>query len=102
VLFSALGSMVFDIVDRVMFGARIMASGHYEYGTPSIIGGLFSLAIFLPSLAVWVRRLHDVGRSGWWWLLILIPLIGWIVLFVWSVQRGDVGPNEFGPDPIAQ
>src|SRR5690349_7399879 len=48
----------------------------------SIIGGIYSLAVLCPGLAVGIRRLHDVGRSGWWVLLALIPIVGWIVLIV--------------------
>lgn len=60
---------------------------------------LFSLVVFLPSLAVGVRRLHDTGRSGWWLLISLIPLIGTIVLIVFLIQPGEVGDNPYGPDP---
>jgi uncharacterized membrane protein YhaH (DUF805 family) len=56
------------------------------------------LALFLPSLAVGVRRLHDVGRTGWWLLIGLIPLIGTIVLIVFTVQASDP-PNEWGNGP---
>jgi hypothetical protein len=48
---------------------------------------------------VGARRLHDIGRSGWWQLLVLIPLIGAIVLIVWFAQKGDPSPNEYGPNP---
>jgi uncharacterized membrane protein YhaH (DUF805 family) len=60
---------------------------------------LFLLATLLPSLAVSVRRLHDVGRSGWLILLALIPLIGWLYLLFQYVQPGTQGGNRFGPDP---
>lgn len=97
-LFNVLASLALQILDLVIFGDYRM--GHDAgAGLPNVLGGLFSLAILLPSIAVWVRRLHDVGRSGWWWLLALIPVIGWIILFYWSVRRGDVGGNSFGPDP---
>lgn len=61
--------------------------------------GLVSLLLFLPSLAVAVRRLHDGGRSGWWILICLLPLIGWLILLIWYLSRGEAGPNRFGPDP---
>lgn len=51
-----------------------------------VLSSLFSLATLLPCLAVTTRRLHDVGRSGWWQLIVLVPLIGWIVLIYWCVQ----------------
>lgn len=62
------------------------------------LANLFSLATLLPSLAVGVRRLHDIGKSGWWLLICLIPLIGWIVLIYWAVQPSE-GDNSFGPAP---
>jgi len=49
----------------------------------TILGGLYSLATIVPSLALGARRLHDVNRSGWWQLLAIIPIIGWIILIVW-------------------
>jgi uncharacterized membrane protein YhaH (DUF805 family) len=59
---------------------------------------LFSLAMFLPSLAVSVRRLHDSDKSGWWLLLGLIPA-GGLVLFIFYLLDGTSGPNRHGPDP---
>ncbi len=56
---------------------------------------------FLPSLSVVVRRLHDVGKSGWFYLIILIPLIGAIWMLVLLVSNGDVGENKYGADPKA-
>ncbi len=70
-------------------------------GTGGVLGGIFSLALFVPSLAVGVRRLHDTDRSGWWLLIGLIPLIGAIVLIVFFVQEGTAGDNRFGSDPKA-
>jgi uncharacterized membrane protein YhaH (DUF805 family) len=57
---------------------------------------VFNLATVLPGLAVTVRRLHDTDRSGWWWFIAFIPLIGTILLFVWLCTRGTPGPNRFG------
>jgi uncharacterized membrane protein YhaH (DUF805 family) len=65
-----------------------------------IVGLLYSLAIIIPSLAVAVRRLHDTGKSGWWLLIGLVPLVGFIVLIVFYATEGDAGPNQYGePDP---
>ena len=61
---------------------------------------LVSLALIIPGLAVSVRRLHDTGRSGWFLLLGLIPVVGGILLLVWTCTRGTEGPNRFGADPI--
>ncbi len=63
------------------------------------VGGLASLAVLLPSLAVGARRLHDTGRSGWWLLIGLVPLVGAIILIVFFCQDSAPGANEHGPSP---
>jgi len=65
----------------------------------TLLSNLYSLAVFLPSIAVGARRLHDTGRSGWWQLIGIIPVIGWIPLLIFFAMNGDPGPNEYGPDP---
>jgi uncharacterized membrane protein YhaH (DUF805 family) len=65
----------------------------------SIVGFLLALALLLPSLAVTVRRLHDTGRSGWWILIALVPLIGAIVLLVFECQDSQPGTNSYGASP---
>jgi uncharacterized membrane protein YhaH (DUF805 family) len=57
------------------------------------------LILLLPSFAVTVRRLHDIDMSGWWILISFIPLIGGILLLVWTCQRGTQGANRFGMGP---
>ena len=64
-----------------------------------IISGIVSLALLLPSLGVSVRRLHDIGKSGWWLLLALIPVIGAIILIVWDCKDSEPGDNQYGPNP---
>ena len=78
-----------------------LALGFIEglFGGPGVIGMLYSLAVLIPGLAVSVRRLHDTGRSGWWLLIGLIPLIGAIVILVFMVQEGKNESNDFGEDP---
>jgi len=66
-----------------------------------VVGVIYALAVFLPSIAVSIRRLHDTGRSGWWMLLLLLPLIGAIVLLVFMIFEGNAGQNEYGADPKA-
>ena len=61
---------------------------------------LVALALFLPNLAVLVRRLHDTNHSGWWYWIVLVPLIGAILLLVWFCSRGTNGNNAYGPDPL--
>jgi uncharacterized membrane protein YhaH (DUF805 family) len=67
----------------------------------TIISGVLGIAIFVVSLAVGVRRLHDTNRSGFLYLLALIPLVGIIILIVFWAQAGTPGSNEYGPDPKA-
>jgi uncharacterized membrane protein YhaH (DUF805 family) len=63
---------------------------------------LSAVGNFLPALSVLVRRLHDTDRSGWWYWISLIPLVGAILLLVWFCTRGTAGDNGFGPDPLAR
>ena len=70
-------------------------------GGPGILGMLYSLAVLVPGLAVFVRRLHDTNHSGWWFLIALVPLIGVIVLLIFLIREGDAGANRFGPNPKA-
>lgn len=65
----------------------------------TILYFLYLLAVFLPVLAVTVRRLHDSGKSGWWYLIALVPYAGGIVLLVFMCLDSDVGHNNYGPNP---
>lgn len=65
----------------------------------AVLGMIYSLAVLIPSLAVTVRRLHDIDRTGWWILICLVPLIGVIVLLVFAVLDGTPGSNRFGNNP---
>jgi uncharacterized membrane protein YhaH (DUF805 family) len=71
-------------------------------GTGGILGIIFSLAMLVPGIAVTVRRLHDTGRSGWWVLISLVPVIGWIVLLVFMLLDSEPTTNEYGPNPKAE
>jgi uncharacterized membrane protein YhaH (DUF805 family) len=64
-----------------------------------VLALLLTLATFLPSLAVSVRRLHDIGRSGWWLLIGLVPLVGAILLLVWACSDSEPKTNAWGPSP---
>jgi uncharacterized membrane protein YhaH (DUF805 family) len=57
---------------------------------------LFGLATLVPGIALGVRRMHDIGKSGWWLLIGLIPIIGWIALIVWLAAKSDAGSNQWG------
>lgn len=66
------------------------------------ISSLYVVATLIPGIAVSVRRLHDIDRTGWWYLIILVPIVGIIVLLVFDVTAGTPGDNRFGPDPKAE
>ncbi|EST21673.1 hypothetical protein N566_27235 [Streptomycetaceae bacterium MP113-05] len=59
----------------------------------------YMVAVLVPTLAVTVRRLHDTGRSGWWYFITFVPLVGPIVLLVFTCSGGTPAPNQYGPDP---
>lgn len=93
VLFSVIISIVLRLIDYAIFG-------NSSSGGP--LGLLYSLAVLLPSIAVSARRLHDIGRSGWWQLIGIIPIIGWILVIVWFATPGRAEPNQWGPNPKAE
>ncbi len=64
-----------------------------------MLSGIFVLAMIIPDIAVTIRRLHDTDRTGWWWLIAFIPVIGVIWLLVLMVLDGTSGKNQYGPDP---
>lgn len=64
-----------------------------------IINIIIGLFFFIPSLALQVRRLHDIGKSGWWWFINLVPVIGTIVMFVFNLTDSQQGSNQFGQSP---
>ena len=92
VLFNIIVTIVLSVIDRLIG----TFSGASNLG---ILSGIYSLAVLIPTLAVAVRRLHDIDRTGWWILIGLIPLIGTIVLLVFYLTPGTPGSNRYGPDP---
>ncbi|MDY0077004.1 MAG: DUF805 domain-containing protein [Bacteroidales bacterium] len=76
-----------------------MTTSPKKFAGSGPISGIYSLALIIPSLAVAVRRLHDVGKSGWMILIGLIPLIGFIWLLVLMVTDSKPGENQYGPNP---
>jgi uncharacterized membrane protein YhaH (DUF805 family) len=65
----------------------------------AIIDAVYGLLMLIPSLAVIVRRLHDIGKSGWWILIALVPFIGAIVLLIFAVMDSQPGQNQYGSNP---
>lgn len=84
-LFSFVASLVLGLIDSVLGVA--------------LLQNIFGLAVLIPSLAVAARRLHDIGKSGWW-QLIGLTVIGILLLIYWYVQPSE-GENQYGPSPVA-
>ena len=84
--------LILGIVGNIIFGAP-------ENGGSNILQSLFSLAVIVPSLAVFWRRMHDIDKSGLWIFLNFIPLIGQIILIVFEATDGHPGENRFGMSP---
>ena len=95
-LFAALLGIATSILDGFLGTYTVTSSGKMI----GFINSIFLLAILLPSVAVAVRRLHDTDRSGWFYLLLFIPIIGSIVLIIFFIQQGTNGRNRFGDDPL--
>ncbi|MCX4524662.1 MULTISPECIES: DUF805 domain-containing protein [unclassified Streptomyces] len=71
------------------------------FGTYPLLTGIYALATFLPNLALTVRRLHDTGKSGWWYFVSVIPLVGFIWIIVLMATEGHAQPNAYGVSPKA-
>jgi uncharacterized membrane protein YhaH (DUF805 family) len=67
----------------------------------NIVVIIYSLGVFIPNLAVTVRRLHDTNRSGWWYFISMVPFIGGIILFIYLIEDSTPGDNQYGPNPKA-
>ncbi len=94
VLFNMLITIILTIIDGVT------GSLSAEAGI-GLLSGIYTLAVIIPSIAVGIRRLHDTNRSGWWLLILLIPIIGPIVLIVFLVSDSKPEENKYGPNPKA-
>ena len=90
-LFCSIISSILSVIDSVLDLGSTIGFG--------VLSPIFSLIILIPYLAVSVRRLHDTNKTGWYLLLLLLPIIGWIWLLVLFVIEGDEGKNEYGDDP---
>lgn len=89
--------VLFNMVVSIVIGmlARAIGGENLERTLTSI----WSLAVLIPGLAVVWRRLHDIGKSGAWWFLVFVPVVGWIILLIWFCQDSQPGENQYGPNP---
>lgn len=85
---------LFVIIFNTVFG------GIWGNAALGLVGAIFALVTFVPNISISVRRLHDLGKSGWWLLLLLIPIVGLVVILYWACLPGDDGDNRFGSNPI--
>lgn len=90
ILFNVIVSIVLTILDAVF--------GTLSHSGTGLLSGIYTLVVIVPSLAVAARRLHDIGKSGWWQLIVLIPLVGAILLIVWFATDSKED-NQYGVNP---
>lgn len=90
---------LFQIVLFVVYGGLYGSRCAQGSGAVLLVSSILSLALLVPALAVGVRRMHDIGRSGWWLFIAMIPVIGGIWQIILLATPGEYGPNQYGPDP---
>lgn len=96
-LFVFIVGIVANVLDGVFGLQQFREFNGQMYAAGGVISGLATLALLLPNLSVTIRRLHDTDRSGWWWFIVIFPVIGWIIYLYFMIARGTPGPNRFGP-----
>jgi uncharacterized membrane protein YhaH (DUF805 family) len=103
-LFAFIVSIVFQLIFTAVAGGASAIEGGEPLGAVGMIVlvlyAVIAIYLTIAGISAAVRRLHDKDKSGWFYWLILIPLIGAIILIVWFCQRGTVGPNQYGEDPL--
>jgi uncharacterized membrane protein YhaH (DUF805 family) len=87
----------FPIILALVFVGKIVHSRNL-----GLLPTLYILAMIIPSLAGFVRRLHDTNRSGWWLFINFVPVVGPLILLSFTLTKGNAGQNRFGPDPKAE
>ena len=93
--------LAWGVLAAITIGIDINAGTFFEEEGIGVVSGILFLVLLIPTWAVNIRRLHDTDRSGYWWLIAMIPLIGTIWFIVLMCLRGTEGENRFGPDPLA-
>jgi len=98
VLFYFIISFIARIIDIYLINPQLNLTPKAEM-QGSVLTSIFALAMLLPQITLAIRRLHDTGRSGWWYLLIFIPILGWLVLIYFFIIDSEAGTNAYGPNP---
>ena len=92
--------VLFNIIIGLALTFIDFSTGLYDVESEiGLLSSLYSLAVLVPSIAVTIRRLHDTSRTGWWFLIAFVPIIGVIVLLVFMVFDSTPGDNQYGPNP---
>ena len=92
VLFNFIAALVIGFVGAFLAGLTNVTAFAF-------LGTIYNIAVIVPSMGLLFRRLHDIGKSGWWWLIGLVPFVGWIVIIVFCCLDSQSGDNQYGPNP---
>jgi len=93
--------VLFNIIVSIILGVVDVMAGMQTSTGIGILSAIYALAVVIPAIAVSVRRLHDINKTGWWILIGFIPVVGAIVLIIFALLAGTAGDNDYGPDPKA-
>jgi len=100
-LFHVIFLIIAAVADNVIGTTFTFAAGT-DYETNAAYGWiyvLYGVAVLVPGWALWWRRLHDIGKSGAWFFLALVPLVGGVVLIIWACKDSNGTENKYGPSP---
>jgi uncharacterized membrane protein YhaH (DUF805 family) len=98
--------IVLSVLDSLLglngFATSAVAGASVTFFAPGLLSSIYNVLVLLPSIAVGIRRLHDTDRSGFWWFIALVPIVGYLVLIVFWASAGTPGHNRFGADPKSE
>jgi len=97
-LFYFIADLIAAIMDAFVLNPMLGATPE-QAAKGGILQMIIALGLLLPSIALGIRRLHDIGKSGWWYLLVLIPIIGWVALLYFYILDSQPGANAYGENP---
>jgi uncharacterized membrane protein YhaH (DUF805 family) len=96
ILFFVVLSFIINLLDSFFINPVLLGMTPMEASKGGMLSMLFSLAMLLPQISLGVRRLHDIGKTGWWMLVGLIPFFGWLVMVYFFVTDSEAGDNIYG------
>jgi uncharacterized membrane protein YhaH (DUF805 family) len=102
--FALFNLLVAFVITMLSAGAVLLFVGRGDTASTLVFVpvALYSFAVLIPTLAVTVRRLHDTGRSGWWYFVVFVPFIGGFLLLILTLMEGTPGPNMYGSNPKSE